>query len=67
MEEADRDPHDQEVEDVENQEFYTSYAEGIDLICEFNNLSKKAVAPAIAIVPTGIETLLGLKKGSKIF
>lgn len=40
----DRDPCSQDVEDADHQEFLTTYAEVVVLICECNGLAEETVA-----------------------
>ncbi|XP_064114498.1 uncharacterized protein LOC135220858 [Macrobrachium nipponense] len=54
-----------EPEEGENQEFLASYAEVIDLIRQFNNLSEKTETPA-SMLPPGIDMAFGLKRDTKV-
>ncbi|XP_064087452.1 tigger transposable element-derived protein 1-like [Macrobrachium nipponense] len=62
---AERDSCGHQAEDLENQEFITTYAEVIALICEYNNLSNELVATS-SDVHAGIDALLGLRKDCKM-
>ncbi|XP_064120930.1 uncharacterized protein LOC135225581 isoform X1 [Macrobrachium nipponense] len=54
-----------EPEVGENQVFLALYAEAIDLIRQFNNLSGSTETPA-SMLPPGIDMVFGLKKDTKV-
>lgn len=60
------DSHVQEIEDADNQEFMTTYAEVIEPIRGYNDLVEKAVATT-SDYSLDIEALLGPKKETKTF